>query len=202
LASILLKLGGYGFIRFLLNLIPSACLYFSPVIFVLALCGIIFASFSTLRQIDVKRIIAYSSIAHMNMAVLGLFVYNTYGLFGALYLMLGHGLIATSLFFAIGVLYDRYHTRLLFYYGGLTAVMPLYSFYLLFFSFANIGFPGTFNFISELNILIGVFLYSAILLFFMFLGFLFTVIYSIWLFNRVMFGALKTQYITSFSDIN
>ncbi len=202
MASILLKLGGYGFIRFLLGLLPDACLYFSPIVFVLSLCGIIFASFSTLRQIDIKRIIAYSSIAHMNIAVLGLFVNNIYGVFGSFYLMLGHGLISTGLFFAVGVLYDRYHTRLLFYYSGLTSVMPIYSACLLFFSFANIGFPGTFNFISELNILLGVFSCSAVLLFFVFLGFLLTVIYSIWLFNRIMFGVLKTTYIHSFSDLN
>ena len=202
LASILLKLGGYGFIRFSLGLIPAACLYFMPLVFTISLCGIVFASLSTLRQIDIKRIIAYSSIAHMNMAVLGLFLNNIYGLFGAVYLMLGHGLISSGLFFSIGVLYDRYHTRLLFYYGGLTAVMPLYAFCFLFLSFANIGFPGTFNFISELHIFLGVFKTSALLLFFAFIGFVFTVIYSIWLYNRMMFGTLKINYLFSFSDVN
>ena len=179
LASILLKLGGYGFIRFLLGLVPAACFYFAPLIFTVSICGVLFASLSTLRQIDVKRIIAYSSIAHMNMAVLGLFVNNLYGLFGSVYLMFGHGLISSGLFFSIGVLYDRYHTRLLFYYGGLTAVMPIYSFCFLFLSFANIGFPGTVNFISEFHILLGVFTCSSLLLVFIFLGFVFTVVYSI-----------------------
>jgi len=179
LASVLLKLGSYGFIRFLVHLFPFGCIYFSPIIFLVSICGILFASFSTLRQVDVKRIIAYSSIAHMNMAVLGLFLNNIYGFFGSIYLMMGHGLISAGLFFAIGVLYDRYHTRLLFYYGGLTVVMPMYSFFLLFLSFANIGFPGTFNFISELNVFIAVLFYSFILLFFLFLGFVLTVVYSI-----------------------
>jgi len=179
LASLLLKLGSYGFIRFLVSLFPFGCMYFSPVIFLLSICGILFASFSTLRQVDIKRIIAYSSIAHMNIAILGLFVNNIYGFFGSIYLMLGHGLISAGLFFAIGVLYDRYHTRLLFYYGGLTIVMPLYSFFLLFLSFSNVGFPGTFNFISELNVFIALFLCSFILLFFLFIGFVLTVVYSI-----------------------
>ena len=134
LASILLKLGGYGFLRFSICLFPEACLYFSPLVYVLSICGTLFASLSTLRQIDVKRIVAYSSIAHMNIAVLGLFIGNLYGLFGSIYLMFGHGLISAGLFFAIGILYDRYHTRLLFYYGGLAAVMPFYAFCLLFLS--------------------------------------------------------------------
>jgi NADH-quinone oxidoreductase subunit M len=179
LAAILLKLGGYGLLKFSINLFSQASIYFSPLVHLLSICGVIFASLSTLRQIDVKRIIAYSSIAHMNMAIIGLFVANTYGIFGAIYLMFGHGLISAAMFFSIGVVYDRYHTRLLFYYGGLATVMPLFAFYLLFFSFANIGFPGTFNFISEFNILLGLFSFSGILLLFIFFGFLLTVVYSI-----------------------
>ena len=133
----------------------------------------------TIRQIDIKRIIAYSSIAHMNMFVLGIFSLNIYGLLGGIYLLLGHGLISGALFFCIGILYDRYHTRILYYYGGLASVMPLFSIFFLFFSFSNIGFPGTFNFISELLILKSLVFLNFFLVFLSAVGVIFSVIYSI-----------------------
>jgi len=157
LASILLKLGGYGFLRFLLPLFPDAVLFYSPWVYTLGICSVIYASLSTIRQIDLKRIIAYSSIAHMNMVVLGIFSNNCYGLDGAFFLMLGHGIISTALFFLVGVAYDRYHTRLLRYYGGLIVVMPVFGNLFFFFALGNFGFPGTSNFIGEILILIGIF---------------------------------------------
>jgi NADH-quinone oxidoreductase subunit M len=156
LASLLLKLGGYGFIRFTLPLFPYANEYFFPLIAMLSITGIINASLTAIRQIDIKRIIAYSSIGHMNLIVLGIFSQNEYGIIGSIYLMIGHGIVSAALFFCVGVLYDRYHTRLIHYYGGLAQTMPKFVFFFFMFLFANMGFPGTINFIGEFLILIGV----------------------------------------------
>jgi NADH-quinone oxidoreductase subunit M len=138
----------------------------------------------------------------MNLAILGLFTINIFGFFGAFYLMFGHGFISSALFFSIGVLYDRYHTRVLFYFGGLSSTMPLFASFFLFFSFSNVGFPATFNFISELFILEGILLLNFFIIFILFLGFVLTIIYSIWLYNRIFFGTLKNNYIGKYSDLN
>jgi NADH-quinone oxidoreductase subunit M len=151
---LLLKLGGYGYIRIVLLLFPYANYYFFPIISVFCLISIIFASLTATRQIDVKRIIAYSSVAHMNVAVIGLFTCNIHGLQGAIFLMLAHGIVSSALFFIIGTLYRRHGTRLLYYYGGLALRMPIFSFYLFIFCLANIGMPGTCNFIGELLIFV------------------------------------------------
>src|SRR5438270_4754460 len=137
LASLLLKLGSYGLLRFTLPLFPLGSQFYNPLVYSLAVVSVIYASLVTIRQIDLKRIIAYSSIAHMNLIVLGLFSYTQQGIDGAIYLMIGHGIVSTGLFFCVGVLYDRHHTRLLQYYGGLAQVMPVYSVYLFFFTLAN-----------------------------------------------------------------
>jgi NADH:ubiquinone oxidoreductase subunit 4 (subunit M) len=157
LASLLLKLGGYGFLRYLLLLFPEACQYYAPFVFTLCLLGIIYASLSTFRQIDLKKIIAYSSIAHMNLVVAGLFSLNISGILGAILLMLAHGIVSGALFLLVGVLYERFHTRLIRYFGGLTQVMPLFSSCFFFFNLANMGLPGTFNFVGELLIFVGLF---------------------------------------------
>ena len=135
LAGILLKLGGYGFLRFSLPLLPEASVYFTPFVYILSLAAIIYASLTTIRQIDLKKIIAYSSISHMGVVTLGLFSYNLEGLEGSLFLMLSHGLVSSALFFCIGILYERYHTRILKYYSGLVYVMPLFVTYFLFLTF-------------------------------------------------------------------
>ncbi len=132
LASLLLKLGGYGFLRFTIPMFPEGCLYMQPVVIILAVVGVIYASFSALRQSDLKRIIAYSSIAHMNLVVLGLFSFTHQGIDGAMYLMMGHGVVSAALFLCVGDLYDRYHTRSLKHYSGLVQVMPLFSMYFFF----------------------------------------------------------------------
>jgi NADH:ubiquinone oxidoreductase subunit 4 (subunit M) len=157
LASLILKLGSYGFLRFTLNMFPLGSEYFNPLVYTLATISIIYASLVTIRQIDLKRIIAYSSVAHMNIIVLGLFSYTHQGIDGSIYLMLGHGVVSSALFFCVGILYDRYHTRLLKYYGGLNQVMPLFAIFFLLFTLANMGFPGTCNFIGEILILTGLF---------------------------------------------
>lgn len=200
LASLLLKLGGYGFLRFTLPLFPLASQYYNPLVSTLALLSIVYASLVTIRQIDLKRIIAYSSIAHMNLIVLGLFSYTQQGIDGAIYLMIAHGVVSTGLFFCVGVLYDRHHTRLLQYYGGLAQTMPIFATLFFVFTLANMGFPATANFIGELLIFVGLFESNSMIMVLAGTGIVFSAVYSIWLYNRLMFGALKLKYLgaTSF----
>ena len=157
LAGILLKLGTYGFIRFSLPLFPKACFFFTPLIYTISCVGIVYTSFTAIRQTDFKRIIAYTSIAHMNLVILGIFSFTNIGLEGAIMQSLSHGFVASALFIIIGVIYDRYRTRIVQYYGGLSITMPLYSGFFLFFTMANISFPGTSSFVGEFLILIGSF---------------------------------------------
>lgn len=165
LAGILLKLGGYGFLRFVLPIFPYATSYFLPLVFTIASISIIYSSLTTLRQVDLKKIIAYSSVAHMNLGLLGIFALNTQGIEGSIVLMIGHGLVSSTLFLLVGVLYDRYHTRLIKYYSGLTQLMPIFSSLFLFFSLANMGLPGTSNFVGEILVFIGLFKTSTLITF-------------------------------------
>lgn len=137
LASLLLKLGGYGFLRYLLPVLPKATQYFLPMVYTLSLLGIIYTSLTTLRQIDIKRIIAYSSIAHMNVVILGIFSTTIQGITGALVLMLAHGFVSSGLFFCVGVLYNRYHSRMINYFSGIVQVMPIFSFFFFFFFYSK-----------------------------------------------------------------
>jgi len=180
---------------------PDAAIFFNPIISILSILSIVYASLTTLRQLDMKRIIAYSSIAHMNLIVLGLFSYTQQGIEGAIYLMVAHGIVSSALFFCVGVLYDKYHTRLVKYYGGLTQVMPLFASFLFVFSLANMSFPGTSNFVGELLILIGIFEANFAVMLFAASGIILSAAYSILLFNRVAFGTLKTKYIKHFTDV-
>jgi proton-translocating NADH-quinone oxidoreductase chain M len=157
LAGVLLKLGTYGFIRFSLPLFPKASFFFTPLIYTVAVIGIIYTSFTAIRQTDFKRVIAYTSIAHMNLVILGIFSFNVIGLEGAILQSLSHGFVASALFLIIGVVYDRYRTRIVQYYGGLATVMPIYITIFLFFTMANISFPGTSSFVGEFLILVGSF---------------------------------------------
>ena len=157
LAGVLLKLGTYGFIRFSLPLFPKASFFFSPLIYTISAVGIIYTSFTAIRQTDFKRIIAYTSIAHMNLVILGIFSFNCIGLEGAVFQSLSHGFVASALFLIISIVYDRYKTRLVKYYGGLASVMPVYIFVFLIFTMANIGLPGTSSFVGEFLILTGCF---------------------------------------------
>lgn len=162
LAGILLKIGVYGFIRFNIGLFQDASFFFSPLVCTFALIGIIYASFTAIRQTDLKRIIAYSSIAHMNLVVLGIFSFNSIGLEGALLQSINHGFVSGALFLLVGILYDRYHSRLLLYYGGLVHTMPIYASSFLFFTLANIALPGTSSFIGEFLLLLGTFKFNII----------------------------------------
>jgi proton-translocating NADH-quinone oxidoreductase chain M len=202
LAGVLLKLGTYGFIRFSLPLFPQASFYFTPLVYTMSLIGIIYASLTAIRQTDFKRIIAYTSVAHMNVVMLGIFSFNNIGIEGALLQSLSHGFVASALFIVIGVVYERYQTRLVKYYGGLVHTMPLYISIFLFFTMANIGFPGTSGFIGEFLILVGSFKVNSSVTFFGATGMVLGGCYSLWLFNRIAFGNLKTQYLKTYLDIN
>ena len=195
-------MGGYGFLRFSLPMFPVATIYFSPLVFMLSLIAAVYASLTTLRQIDLKKIIEYSSVSHMGFVTIGIFTLNTQGIEGSIILMLSHGLVSSALFLCIGILYDRHHTRIIKYYSGLVQVMPLFTVFFMFFSFANIGFPGTSSFIGEFLVLIGSFQVSTVLTFFSATSMILGAAYSIWLLNRVAFGVLKTQYFTVFQDVS
>lgn len=201
LAALLLKLGGYGFLRISLLLLAKASVYFTPLIYMVCVISLIYGTFTTIRQIDLKKIIAYSSIVHMNLIVLGIFSMSLLGIQASIFLMLAHGIVSSAMFFLIGMLYDRTKTRQLKYYGGLVQVMPIFSFLLCFFSFSNISFPGTFSFAGEIMLFCGIFLKNSTIMFFACFGIMATAIYSIWLVNRIIFGNLKTIYIKQYYDL-
>lgn len=197
LAGILLKLGTYGFFRFLLPLFPLASKFFCLFVFIICLFGIVYISFLMLSQIDLKKIIAYSSVVHMSFVVLGFFSFNYYSFIGSILLVLVHGFVSSGLFLLIGFLYKRSHTRLLIYFGSLVETMPIYVFYFILFNVFNIAFPGTGSFISEFLILLGVFYVNVYLYLYILFGFFLSVVYSMWLVNRVCFGYSLTM---SFSE--
>lgn len=202
LAGILLKIGVYGFVRFNIGLFQDASLFFSPLVSILSLVGIIFASFTAIRQTDLKRIIAYSSIAHMNLVVLGLFSFNSIGLEGAIIQSISHGFVSGALFLLVGILYDRYHSRLLVYYGGLVYTMPVYAGSFLCFTMANIALPGTSSFIGEFLLLLGVFKYNTVCGFIATFSVVISGAYSLWLSNRLLFGNIKIKFTNKYKDIN
>jgi len=188
--------------RFLF-LLEIAKYYFQPFVLTLCLMSIFFASIMAIRQLDMKRIIAYSSIAHMNFALLGIFSYTIYGLIGGMLLMISHGLVSTALFLIIGVLYDRHHTRSFTYYSGITSVMPTFSFFFIIFILSNFSFPGSSNFCGEILIFVGLGQYVfKFILFWASLSTLLGLAVSILLYNRVMFGNLKFTANTVFKDLD
>ena len=201
LAGILLKLGVYGFIRFSLVFFVHASFYFLPLIALLSILGALYGSFVAIRQTDLKRIIAYSSVAHMNLVLLGLCSFTYIGISGALLQSLSHGFVSAALFFLIGILYNRYHSRLLHYYSGLVHMMPLYVFFFFFFTFANIAMPLSSSFIGEFLLLNGIFESSAFLCFLSALGVIICGSYSLWLYNRMSFGNLKLIGMRKFLDL-
>jgi len=202
LAGVLLKLGTYGLIRFSFPLFPEASFYFTPLVFSVAVIGVIYTSFTAIRQTDFKRIIAYTSVAHMNLVIVGMFCFNHISLEGALLQSISHGFVASALFLIIGIVYERHHTRMVKYYGGLVHVMPIYIFIFLFFTMANIGLPGTGSFIGEFLILIGAYQLNTTITFFSATGMVLGGCYSLWLFNRIAYGNLKSQYLIHFADLN
>jgi NADH-quinone oxidoreductase subunit M len=202
LAGILLKLGVYGFIRLSLTLLPFASLYFSPLIYLLSIIGVIYASLSALRQTDLKRIIAYSSVAHMNLVTLGIFAFNNMGLEGSIVQSVSHGFVSGGLFFLIGIIYSRYHSRNLYYYGGIVHTMPIYSVIFLIFTMANIALPGTSSFTGEFMLLSGIYKMNIVTAIIAALGVILSGAYSLWLYNRVVFGNLKEHFTLKFVDMS
>jgi len=202
LAGVLLKLGTYGFIRYSLPLFPNASFFFTPLVYTMSVIGIIYTSFTAIRQSDFKRIIAYTSIAHMNLVMLGIFSFNSIGIEGAIFQSLSHGFVASALFIVIGIVYDRYHTRIVKYYSGLVSVMPIYISIFVFFTMANISFPGTSSFVGEFLILTGSFKCSTSVTFLGATGVIIGGAYSLWLLNRIAFGNIKVKYCKKFIDLN
>ncbi len=202
LAGVLLKLGTYGFIRFSFPLFPEASFYFTPIVYLLAIVGIVYTSFTAIRQTDFKRIIAYTSVAHMNLVMVGLFSFNTIGLEGAILQSLSHGFVASALFLIIGIVYERHHTRMVKYYGGLVHTMPLYTFVFLFFTMSNIGLPGTGSFVGEFLILAGSFKTNSTATFISATSMIIGGCYSLWLFNRISYGNINIQYLKNYIDLN
>jgi len=194
LAAILLKLGGFGFLKFTIPLLPYASIYYTPLIEVLCCLGFFCCGFDALRQIDFKKIVAYSSVVHMNLVVLAIFTNTLKGLLGAVLMMVAHGLTSAGMFFCLGALYDRYQTRNILYVKGLVHVMPLFCTLMFFFMLTNIGFPGSINFISEILCFCGILQYNfSYTIIFLFGGLLVNTIYNFWFFNKVFFGTLKKK---------
>jgi proton-translocating NADH-quinone oxidoreductase chain M len=201
LAGVLLKLGTYGFVRFSLPLFPFASLYFAPLVYSMGASAIVYTSLTAIRQTDLKRIVAYSSVAHMNLVIIGLFSFNIIGIEGALLQSLSHGFVASSFFLIIGVIYDRHHTRMIKYYGGLVHTMPLFIIIFSLFTMANIALPGTSSFVGELLILTGTYKTNTTITFISATGMVLSGGYSLWLFNRIAYGNLKIQYLNQFCDL-
>lgn len=201
LAGVLLKLGVFAYIKFLLPVFPFASSFFAPLIFVWSLVGLIYASFTTLAQLDMKKMVAYSSVAHMNFAVLGLFTNSWHGFLGCISLMLAHGLVSSGLFFCIGVLYDRYKTRLFLYYGGLLSIMPIFGFLFFVLVLANMSFPGTFNFIGEFLIFIGLAESNLFICLISGISMVLSAAYSLSLFNHVMLAEFNVVAIRKYADL-
>ena len=202
LAGILLKLGSYGFIRFSIPLFSFGAIYYTPLVYTIAVISIIYTSLTAIRQTDLKRIIAYASIAHMNLIMLGLFSLNIQGVVGSIVQMISHGIVASALFLCVGIIYDRHHTRLLKYYSGLVQVMPLFITLFLLFTFANAALPGTCNFVGEVMLFTGIFLDNIFITILSSSGIILSGAYSLWLFNRVAYGQIKINFIKHFKDLN
>jgi proton-translocating NADH-quinone oxidoreductase chain M len=202
LAGVLLKMGGYGFLRFSIPMFPDASIYFTPLVYTMSVIAVIYTSLTTLRQVDMKRIIAYSSVAHMGFVTIGMFTLNIQGIEGSMLLMLSHGIVSSALFLCVGVVYDRHKTRIIKYYSGLTVKMPIFSIIFLFFIMANIGFPGTSSFVSEFLVLIGAFKSNIFVTVLAATGVIWGAGYSVWLYNRVAFGNIRTTHIEAFQDVN
>jgi len=202
LAAILLKMAGYGFMRFSLGLFPIASDYFTPLIFTLSIIAIIYTSLVALMQDDMKKLIAYSSVAHMGFVTIGIFSITKQGLEGSIIQMISHGLISAALFLCVGVLYDRFNSRMISSYGGLVNVMPKYSLVLMIFTLAALGLPGTSGFIGEFLVLVGVFQKNILVAVLASLGIIFAAAYMLWLYGRVIFGKLVNSDLKGMLDLN
>jgi NADH-quinone oxidoreductase subunit M len=201
LAGILLKMGGYGFMRFSLPMFPNASLAFTPLIFALSVIAIVYTSLVAFRQTDMKKLIAYSSVAHMGLVTLGIFSGNPQGEQGALFLMLSHGVISGALFLCVGVVYDRMHTREIAFYGGLAAKMPIYAAVFMLFNMGNVGLPGTSGFVGEILTLTGTYGAATWPAIIGVSGIILSAVYALSLYRRVVFGQIANPALLSISDL-
>ena len=202
LAAILLKMAGYGFIRFSLGLFPIASENFTMFVYVLSLIAIIYTSLVALMQEDMKKLIAYSSVAHMGFVTLGIFTMTQQGIEGSIFQMISHGLVSAALFLSVGVVYERHHTRLINKYGGLVSIMPRYAIVFMVFTLGALGLPGTTGFIGEFLILMGAFKDNFLVAVLASLGVILGAAYMLWLYKRVVFGKLINEDLKKILDLN
>ncbi len=202
LAAILLKMAGYGFLRFSLPMFPIASEYFTPLIFTLSIVAIIYTSLVALMQDDMKKLIAYSSVAHMGYVTLGIFTFTKLGIEGSIFQMISHGLISAALFLCVGVVYDRMHSRMISAYGGLVSYIPKYSFLFIVFALAGLGLPGTSGFLGEFLVLTGTFQKNYLAAMVATFGVILGAAYMLWLTKRVIFGHIKNDQIKNLDDVN
>jgi NADH-quinone oxidoreductase subunit M len=202
LAGVLLKLGGYGFIRYSVTLMPEATQYFAPLIFGLSVVAVIYTSLVALVQENMKKLIAYSSVAHMGLVTIGVFVMNMQGVQGAMFQMLSHGIVSAALFLCVGVVYDRKHTFEIAAYGGLVHRMPRYAFVFMFFTLASVGLPGLSGFVGEFLVLVGTFKANTWIAFLAATGLILGAAYALWLYRKVIFGELTKESLKSMLDMS
>lgn len=195
LAGVLIKLGSYGLIRYGLGLMPVACEYYAPLIYTLSILGVIYAGLSTMRQTDMKRIIAYSSVGHMGIVTIGIFTNNLEGVEGSIYLQIAHGIVSSGLFIIVTMLYERYHTRIVKYYRGVTVTMPIYSTVFLIMTMSNIGVPGTSNYVGEIKTLAGAMEENGLVALMGAIGMVISASYGLFIYNRISFGSIS-KYMT------
>ncbi len=202
LAAILLKMGGYGFLRFSLPMFPLASQELAPLIFSLSVIAIVYTSLVALAQEDVKKLIAYSSVAHMGFVTMGIFTFNAQGIDGAIFQMLSHGLVSAALFLCVGIVYDRMHTREISAYGGLVNRMPIYAVTFMIFTMANVGLPGTSGFVGEFLTLMGAFKANTWVAFIATTGVILSACYALYLYKRMIFGELEKPSLKAITDMN
>jgi len=202
LAAILLKMAGYGFLRFSIPMFPIASEFFAPLVFTLSIVAIIYTSLVALMQDDMKKLIAYSSVAHMGYVTLGIFTFTKQGMEGSIFQMLSHGIISAALFLCVGVLYDRMHSRLISSYGGIVNYLPKYSFLFIIFVLGGLGLPGTSGFLGEFLVLIGAFQKNFLVAILASIGVVLGAAYMLWLAKRVIFGEIKNIEIKNLKDLN
>lgn len=202
LAGVLLKMGGYGFLRYSIPLMPEATQYFAPLIFGLSIVAVIYTSLVALVQEDMKKLIAYSSVAHMGFVTIGAFVMNMQGVQGSIFQMLSHGIVSAALFLCVGVVYDRMHTREIEAYGGLVHRMPRYAFTFMFFTLASVGLPGLSGFVGEFLVLLGAFKANSWVAFLAATGLILGAAYALWLYRKIVFGTLTKDSLKGILDMN
>jgi len=202
LAGILLKMGGYGFLRFSLPMFPLASQELAGLVFTLSVVAIVYTSLVALAQEDIKKLIAYSSVAHMGFVTMGIFTFTQQGIDGAIFQMLSHGIVSAALFLCVGVIYDRLHTREIAAYGGLVERMPMYAFCFMVFTMANVGLPGTSGFVGEFLTLLGAFTVNTWVAFFATTGVILSAAYALYLYRRVIFGALEKANLKALADLS